>query len=257
MISVTIFLRTIHRSALYLVSILIQRVVYWIICFISTHFEFNSRAKSRLRTVVFNFRLGFSVKGCLNSWVLQIVRKFQFVREFEVVRKFQNQPYSGALDRELFWAARILDTASSFVDWSNMGIIPLNIRNWNNIWNDLFLFILMIAAKNSFIFNKHSLAILEITNIPSSIRSPQLISSFGFLFEMPILGALDPNSTRSDKSDICLLPGGWYYGIFPRLFPKKCDSGTWSAWWLVSLQSWSGWLNPSFSFVKNFLICQF
>ena len=187
MISVTIFLRTIHRSALYLVSILIQRVVYWIICFISTHFEFNSRAKSRLRTVVFNFRLGFSVKGCLNSWVLQIVRKFQFVREFEVVRKFQNQPYSGALDRELFWAARILDTASSFVDWSNMGIIPLNIRNWNNIWNDLFLFILMIAAKNSFIFNKHNLAILVIMNIPSLIRSPELISSFGFLFEMPIL----------------------------------------------------------------------
>ena len=115
MILVTIFLRTIHRSALYLVSILIQRVVYWIICFISTHFEFNSRAKSRLRTVVFNFRLGFSAKGCVLG-SLQIVRKFQFVREFQVVRNFQNQSFSGPPDRGLFWVWHILDTVSSFVD---------------------------------------------------------------------------------------------------------------------------------------------
>ena len=68
----------------------------------------------------------------------------------------------------------------------------------------------MIAAKNSFIFNKHSLATLEIRNIPSLIRSLELTSSFGFLFEMPILAnpwtqfgpEMDPNSTGFDPSDI-------------------------------------------------------
>lgn len=132
----------------------------------------------------------------------------------------------------------------------------------NTIWNDVFLFILMIAAKNSFIFNKHNLATLEIMNIPLLIRLPGLISLSEFLFKMPILAKPYPTWTLPepnpcpDFGPIWLIGRmtdtlGWYFGTFPRLFPKKFDSGTWSAW-LVSLQSWSGWLNPSFVFVKIF-----
>ena len=65
----------------------------------------------------------------------------------------------------------------------------------NTIWNDVFLFILMIAAKNSFIFNKHNLATLEIMNIPLLIRLPGLISLSEFLFKMPILAKPYPTRT--------------------------------------------------------------
>ena len=53
----------------------------------------------------------------------------------------------------------------------------------------------MIAAKNSFIFNKHNLATLEIMNIPLLIRLPGLISLSEFLFKMPILA--QPYSQRT------------------------------------------------------------